>query len=191
MATPAGRVCEAHAARVWLPLGHGSWASCCGAEFGICCALACRLADVACALAVIHDAVTARTGLSRTPGTGPAAAVALGFGLSQRALMAVCARRGDFARLITRRLAMLTRNGLQHLDEPAVRAVVGQASARCSPGGSRRRHRPGAGLRGCAGTRGAPGRSLLVSVQEQRPCRRAGPRPGAATAFAELLKDGT
>ncbi|MFE6758185.1 hypothetical protein ACFVDQ_32110 [Streptomyces sp. NPDC057684] len=49
MATPAGRVCDAHAARVWLLLGHGSWASCCGAEFGICRAQACRLPAAAAA----------------------------------------------------------------------------------------------------------------------------------------------
>ncbi|MFF1594082.1 hypothetical protein ACFVY0_39220 [Streptomyces sp. NPDC058286] len=127
VATLAARVREAHAARVWLPLGHSSWASYCGAEFGISRAQAYRLLDVAHALAAIHDAVTASTDLSRTRDTDPAAEAALDFGLSQRALIDVCARRGDVAQLITRRLATLTHNGQEPLDEPTVRAVVRQA----------------------------------------------------------------
>ncbi|MFD0119464.1 hypothetical protein ACFVZL_36360 [Streptomyces sp. NPDC058320] len=99
VATLAARDCDAHAARVWLPLGHSNWASYCGAESGISRAQAYRLPDVARALAAIHDAVTASTDLSRTRDTGPAAAVALDFRLSQRALIAVCARRGDIAQL--------------------------------------------------------------------------------------------
>ncbi|MFJ9855242.1 hypothetical protein [Streptomyces sp. NPDC101150] len=60
------RVRDAHAARVWLPLGHASWASYCEAEFGISRAQVSRLLDVARALAAIHGAVAAGTDLSRT-----------------------------------------------------------------------------------------------------------------------------
>ncbi|MFD7781339.1 hypothetical protein [Streptomyces sp. NPDC059753] len=127
VATLAARVRDAYAARIWLPLGHSSWVSYCGAEFGISRAQAYRLLEVARALAAIHDAVTASTELSRTRDTGPAAEAALDYGLSQRALVDVCARRGDVARLITRRLATLTHNGQTPLDEPTVRAVVRQA----------------------------------------------------------------
>ncbi|UDM05414.1 hypothetical protein [Streptomyces longhuiensis] len=125
VATLAARVRDAHAARIWLPLGHSSWASYCGAEFGISRAQAYRLLDVARVLAAIHDAATASTDLSRTRDTDPAAA--LDYGLSQRALIDVAARRADVARLITRRLATLTHTGQQPLDEPAVREVVRQA----------------------------------------------------------------
>ncbi|MFJ4343535.1 hypothetical protein [Streptomyces sp. NPDC088915] len=31
----AARVRTAHAARIWIPLGHGSWAAYCQAEFDI------------------------------------------------------------------------------------------------------------------------------------------------------------
>ncbi|MFB8000256.1 hypothetical protein ACFC4G_46805 [Streptomyces sp. NPDC056002] len=128
VAVLAARVRDAHDARVWLPLGHSSWASYCGAEFGISRAQAHRLLDVAHALAAIHDAVTAGTEeVSRTRHTDPDPAAALDYGLSQRALVDVCARRGDVAQLITRRLATLTRDGQERLDEPAVREVVRQA----------------------------------------------------------------
>ncbi|MFB7595225.1 hypothetical protein [Streptomyces sp. NPDC056160] len=59
VAVLAARVCDAHAARIWLPLGHSSWESYCDAEFGISRAQAYRLLDVARALAAIHGAVTA------------------------------------------------------------------------------------------------------------------------------------
>ncbi|SCF89946.1 hypothetical protein GA0115259_1044411, partial [Streptomyces sp. MnatMP-M17] len=75
VAVLAARVRDAHAARVWLPLGHGSWESYCRAEFGISRAQAYRLLDVARALAAIHGAVTAGTETSRTRDTGPAAAL--------------------------------------------------------------------------------------------------------------------
>jgi hypothetical protein len=61
---------DAHAARVWLPLGHPSWELFCAAEFGISRAQAYRL---------------------------PAAAAALDYGLSQRALIAVSSRSSDVA----------------------------------------------------------------------------------------------
>ncbi|UDM05471.1 hypothetical protein [Streptomyces longhuiensis] len=127
VATLAARVRDAHAARIWLPLGHSGWASYCGAEFGISRAQAYRLLDVAHAQAAIHGAVTASTDPSRTRDTDPVAEAALDYGLSQRALVDVCARRGDVAQLITRRLATLTHNGENPLDEPAVREVVRQA----------------------------------------------------------------
>ncbi|MFD3666050.1 hypothetical protein ACFWVF_36520 [Streptomyces sp. NPDC058659] len=127
VAVLAARIRDAHAARVWLPLGHSSWESYCDAEFGISRAQAYRLLDVARALAAIHDAVTAGPGLSRTRDTDPAGAAALDYGLSQRALIAVSSRSGDVAELITRRLATLAHSGLQALDEPTVRAVVRQA----------------------------------------------------------------
>ncbi|MFB8000316.1 hypothetical protein ACFC4G_47135 [Streptomyces sp. NPDC056002] len=127
VATLAARVRDAHAARIWLPLGHDSWASYCGAEFGISRAQAYRLLDVAYALAAIHGAVTAGTEVSRTRDTDPAAEAALDYGLSQRALLDVCARRGEVAQLIARRLTALTDHGQKPLDEPAVRAVVRQA----------------------------------------------------------------
>ncbi len=47
VATLAARVRDAHAARVWLPLGHSNWESYCQAEFGISRAQAYRLLDVA------------------------------------------------------------------------------------------------------------------------------------------------
>ncbi|MFE9387611.1 hypothetical protein ACFYMO_30985 [Streptomyces sp. NPDC007025] len=59
VAVLAARVRDAHAARVWLPLGHSSWESYCAAEFGISRAQAYRLLDVARALAAIHGAVAA------------------------------------------------------------------------------------------------------------------------------------
>ncbi|MFF0110415.1 HARBI1 family protein [Streptomyces hirsutus] len=61
MAVLAARVRDAHAARVWLPLGHSSWASYCEAEFVISRAQAYRLLDVARALAAIHGTVAAGT----------------------------------------------------------------------------------------------------------------------------------
>ncbi|MFD0622349.1 hypothetical protein ACFQ2K_05410 [Streptomyces sanglieri] len=67
-----------------------------------------------------------RPGLSRTRDTGLVAA-GLDYGLSQRALIAVSARSGDVAELLTRRLAALAHSGLKALDEPTVRAVVRQA----------------------------------------------------------------
>ncbi|MEU2357899.1 hypothetical protein ABZ599_33820 [Streptomyces misionensis] len=127
VAVLATRVRDAHAARVWLPLGHSSWESYCQAEFGISRAQAYRLLDVARALAAIHGAVTAGTEVSRTRDTGPAAAAALDYGLSQRALIAVSARTDVVAELITRRLTALAHSGLTALDEPTVRAVVRQS----------------------------------------------------------------
>ncbi|MGW2602572.1 hypothetical protein [Streptomyces klenkii] len=127
VAVLAARVRDAHAARVWVPLGHSSWASYCDAEFGISRAQAYRLLDVARALAAIHGAVAAGTELSRTRDTGPAAAAALDYGLSQRALIAVSGRADVVAELITRRLATLAHSGLQGLDTATVRAVVRQA----------------------------------------------------------------
>ncbi|MDL5206579.1 hypothetical protein [Streptomyces sp. ALI-76-A] len=123
----AARVRDAHAARVWAPLGYPSWEAYCDAEFGISRAQAYRLLDVARSLAAIHDAVTAGTDPSRTRDSDPAAAAALDCGLSQRALIAVSGRTGDVAELITRRLATLAHSGLHALDEPTVRAVVRQA----------------------------------------------------------------
>ncbi|WP_177235642.1 hypothetical protein [Streptomyces sp. MUSC 14] len=96
-------------------------------EFGISRAQAYRLLDVARALAAIHEAVAAGTETSRTRDTGPAAAAALDYGLSQRALIAVSSRSDDVAELITRRLTTLAHSGLTALDEPTVRAVVRQA----------------------------------------------------------------
>lgn len=126
VAVLAARVRDAHAARVWAPLGHPSWEAYCAAEFGISRAQAYRLLDVARALAAIHGAVAAGTETSRTRDTDPAAA-ALDYGLSQRALIAVSGRTGDVAELITRRLVTLAHSGLQALDELMVRAVVRQA----------------------------------------------------------------
>ncbi|MFD8525630.1 hypothetical protein ACFV2D_37550 [Streptomyces capillispiralis] len=127
VAVLAARVRAAHAARVWVPLGHPSWESYCAAEFGISRAQAYRLLDVARSLAAIHGAVTAGTETSRMRHSGPAAAAALDYGLSQRALIAVSSRAQDVAELITRRLATLARTGLQALDEATVRSVVRQA----------------------------------------------------------------
>ncbi|MFD3848015.1 hypothetical protein ACFWVB_19240 [Streptomyces microflavus] len=127
VAVLAARVHDAHAARVWLPLGHSSWESYCAAEFGISRAQAYRLLDVARSLTAIHDAVAAGPGTSRTRDSDPAAAAALDYGLSQRALSAVSGRTDTVAQLITRRLATLAHSGLQALDEPTVRVVVRQA----------------------------------------------------------------
>ncbi|WP_447034626.1 hypothetical protein [Streptomyces sp. DSM 118878] len=127
VAVLAARVRDVPAARVWLPLGFTSWESYCATEFGISRAQAYRLLDVARALASIHDAVAAGPDLSRTRDTDPAAAAALDYGLSQRALIAVSGRSGDVAELITGRLATLARSGLTALAEPTVRAVVCQA----------------------------------------------------------------
>ncbi|MFZ4240840.1 hypothetical protein ACOZGD_37470 [Streptomyces murinus] len=127
VAVLAARVRAAHAARVWLPLGHSSWESYCAAEFGISRAQAYRLLDVARSLTAIHDAVTASPGTSRTRDSDPGAAVALDYGLSQRALIAVSGRTDAVAEIITHRLTALAHSGLQALDEAAVRAVVRQA----------------------------------------------------------------
>ncbi|MET9954442.1 hypothetical protein ABZ135_23265 [Streptomyces sp. NPDC006339] len=54
---------------------------------------------VAHVLSEIHGAVAAGTETSRTQDTGPAAAAALDFGLSQRPLIAVSGRTNDFAEL--------------------------------------------------------------------------------------------
>jgi hypothetical protein len=67
----AARVREVHTARVCLPLGHGSWALYCEAEFGISRAQAYRLLDVARALAAIHGAVDAGIETSRETPTRP------------------------------------------------------------------------------------------------------------------------
>ncbi|WP_432040415.1 hypothetical protein [Streptomyces cucumeris] len=127
VAVLAARVRDAHAARVWLPLGHSSRESYCAAEFGISRAQAYRRLDVARSLAAIHGAVTAGTEPSRVRDTGPAAAAALDYGLSQRALIAVSSRADVVAELITRRLATLARSGRQGLDTATTRAVVRQA----------------------------------------------------------------
>uniref|UniRef100_UPI002F90CBD0 hypothetical protein n=1 Tax=Streptomyces sp. NBC_01562 TaxID=2975879 RepID=UPI002F90CBD0 len=127
VAVLAARVRDAHAARVWEPLGRPSWEAYCDAEFGISRAQAYRLLDVARALAAIHGAVAAGTETSRTRDTDPATAAALDYGLSQRALIAVSGRTGDVTELITRRLVTLAHSGLQALDEPTVGAVVRQA----------------------------------------------------------------
>ncbi|MFD3664023.1 hypothetical protein ACFWVF_26125 [Streptomyces sp. NPDC058659] len=123
----AARVRAAHVARVWTPLGYGSWEAYCATEFGISRAQAYRLLDVARALAAIHDAVAAGPGTSRTRDSDLAAAAALDYGLSQRALIAVSGRTDTVSQLITHRLAALAHSGLQALDEPTVRAVVRQA----------------------------------------------------------------
>ncbi|MGW2051964.1 hypothetical protein ACWCPF_43620 [Streptomyces sp. NPDC001858] len=91
LAVLAARVRDAHAARVWEPLGRPSWEAYCEAEFGISRAQAYRLLDVARALVAIHGAVAASTETSRTRDIDPAAA-ALDYGLSQRALIAVSGR---------------------------------------------------------------------------------------------------
>ncbi|WP_327188285.1 hypothetical protein [Streptomyces sp. NBC_01334] len=127
VAVLAARVRDAHAARVWLPLGHSSWESYCAAEFGISRAQPYRLLDVARALTAIHGAVAAQADPSRTRDNDPAAATALDYGLSQRALIDVSSRSSDVAELITRRLATLAHSGLQTLDAATVRAVVRQA----------------------------------------------------------------
>ncbi|MCF3184747.1 hypothetical protein IPZ70_33135 [Streptomyces polychromogenes] len=127
VAVLAARVRDAHAARVWLPLGHSSWESYCAAEFGISRAQAYRLLDVARALAAIHGAVAAGPETSRTRDTDPGAAAALDYGLSQRALIAVSGRTDAVAEIITRRLATLAHSGLQALDAATVRAVVRRA----------------------------------------------------------------
>ncbi|MFF8646385.1 hypothetical protein [Streptomyces sp. NPDC015345] len=77
VAVLAARARDAHAARVWLPLGHSSWELYCEAEVGISRAQAYRILDIARALAAIHEAVTAGPDLSRTRDTGPAAAAAM------------------------------------------------------------------------------------------------------------------
>ncbi|MFD7291099.1 hypothetical protein [Streptomyces sp. NPDC059863] len=100
VAVLAARICDAHAARVWLPLGHSSWESYCRAEFGISRAQAYRLLDVARALAAIHDAVAAGPETSRTRDSGPAAAAALDYGLSQQALIAVSGRTDTVAEIV-------------------------------------------------------------------------------------------
>ncbi|MCX4869724.1 hypothetical protein OIC43_45990 (plasmid) [Streptomyces sp. NBC_00825] len=122
----AARVRDAHAARVWAPLGHASWAKYCAGEFGISRAQAYRLLDVARALGTIQAAV-ADTDLSRMRDTDPAAAAVLDYGLSQHALIAVSARPSDIADLITNRLAALAHSAPQAPDPATVRAVVRQA----------------------------------------------------------------
>ncbi|MFE6462373.1 hypothetical protein ACFVP0_33620 [Streptomyces cinereoruber] len=127
VAVLAARVLAAHAARAWIPLGHGSWTAYCGVEFGISRAQAYRLLDVAHALAAIHGAVAAGPETSRARDTTPGIAAALDYGLSQRALIAVSGRTDAVVEIITRRLATLACSGLQALDDPTVRAVVRQA----------------------------------------------------------------
>ncbi|MFD5372694.1 hypothetical protein [Streptomyces sp. NPDC127103] len=127
VAVLAARVRDAHAARVWVPLGHSSWESYCRAEFGISRAQAYRLLDVARALAAIHGAVTAGPETSRTRDSDPGAAAALDYGLSQRALVAVSGRTDIVVEIITRRLTALAHSGLQGVDEAAVRTVVREA----------------------------------------------------------------
>ncbi|MFC8014661.1 hypothetical protein [Streptomyces cinereoruber] len=100
VAVLAARVREAHAARVWVPLGHGSWGSHCDVELGVSRAQAYRLLDVARALDAIRDAVAAGPELSRTRDTDPGAAAVLDYGLSQRALIAVSGRTDTVAEII-------------------------------------------------------------------------------------------
>ncbi|WP_229925941.1 hypothetical protein [Streptomyces longispororuber] len=138
VAVLAARVRDAHAARVWLPLGHSRWKSYCAAEFGISRAQAYRLLDVARSLAAIHGAVTAGTETSRTRDSDPAAADALDYGLSQRALIAVSSRAEDVAELITRRLATLAHSGLQALDEATCAPWSARPSATSAPPRPRR-----------------------------------------------------
>jgi hypothetical protein len=133
VAVLAARVRDAHAARVWAPLGRPSREAYCDAEFGISRAQAYRLLDVARALAAIHGTVAAGTETSRVRDTAPATAGALDFGLSQRALIAVSVRAGDVAELITRRLATLAHSGLQGLDAATVRALVRQTVRTAPP----------------------------------------------------------
>lgn len=92
VAVLAARVREAHAARVWVPLGYSSWESYCDSEFGISRAQAYRLLDVARSLTAIHGAVAAGTDPSRPRDSDPAAAAALDYGLSQHALIAISSR---------------------------------------------------------------------------------------------------
>ncbi|WP_260334505.1 hypothetical protein [Streptomyces beigongshangae] len=93
VAVLAARVRDAHAARVWLPLGHSNWESYCDAEFGISRAQAYRLLDVVRALGTIHDAVTAGPETSRVRDSDLAAAAAFDYGLSQRVLIDGSSRR--------------------------------------------------------------------------------------------------
>ncbi|CAL9327171.1 hypothetical protein [Streptomyces sp. SudanB182_2057] len=88
---------DAHATRVWLPLGHSSWESYCAAEFGISRAQAYRLLDGARALAAVHGAVAAGTDSSRTRDSAADGAAALDYGLSQCALIDVSSRVEDVA----------------------------------------------------------------------------------------------
>ncbi|MFF1360238.1 hypothetical protein [Streptomyces sp. NPDC058297] len=143
VAVLAARVRDAHAVRVWLPLGYDSWESYCASEFGISRAQAYRLLDVARALAAIHGAVTAGTEVSPARDSDPGAVAALDFGLSQRALIAVSARSGDVAELIARRLATLAHSGLKALDGPTVRGGP--------PGRPRCAHRSVPAARGSVG----------------------------------------
>ncbi|MGW2777326.1 hypothetical protein ACWC4C_33325 [Streptomyces olivaceoviridis] len=126
VAVLAARVRDAHAAKVWLPLGFTSWEAYCGAEFGIS-AQAYRLLDVARALTAIHGAVAAGTETSRTRDTDPAAVAALGYGLSQRALIAVSSRSSDVTECSRADFTTFAHSGLQALDDATVRAVVRQA----------------------------------------------------------------
>ncbi|MFH9677520.1 hypothetical protein ACH4L5_35365 [Streptomyces sp. NPDC017405] len=100
VAVLAARVRDAHAARIWRPLGHSSWESYCDAEFGISRAQAYRLLDVARSLTAIHGAIAAGTETSRTRDSAPAAETALDYGLSQRALIAI-SRRADVVAELT------------------------------------------------------------------------------------------
>ncbi|MGW0536579.1 hypothetical protein [Streptomyces sp. NPDC003032] len=66
---------------------YNDWASFCDAEFGISRAQAYRLLDVARSLAAIRGAIAAGAETSRTRDSDPAAAAALDYGLSRRALI--------------------------------------------------------------------------------------------------------
>ncbi|MFB8000382.1 hypothetical protein ACFC4G_47500 [Streptomyces sp. NPDC056002] len=174
-------------------LGHNSWEAYCSAEFGISRAQAYRLFDVSRSLAAIHDAVTAGPACLARETPNPGTQAALDYGLSQRALIDISSRTDAVTELITRRLATLARNGLQALDEPAVRAVVRQtvrdvrnapAARRSADGPDRRRaarrrrrprrHQP-RDRRAHAGSRPrAPDRNPPhADARSQRP----GPRP--------------
>ncbi|MEU9313462.1 hypothetical protein [Streptomyces sp. NPDC048256] len=139
VAVLAARVRDAHAARVWLPLGHSSWESYCAAEFGISRAQPYRLLDVARSLTAIHGAVAAGTDLSRTRDNDPAAAAALDYGLSQRALSEVSSRAEDVSELIPddspRSLAAVSR------------PLMSPLCARWSPGRPRHPYRPASAAR--------------------------------------------
>ncbi|MFE9565894.1 hypothetical protein ACFYM0_32835 [Streptomyces sp. NPDC006487] len=86
-----------------------------------------RLLDVARGVAAIRAGATAGTLVSRTRDAPQVAEAALDYGFSQRAVIAVAARSGDIAELITGRIAACTRVGAQDLDAATVRAVVHQA----------------------------------------------------------------
>lgn len=127
VAALAHRVRAAHAARVWVVLGYGSWAAYAEAEFGVSRAQAYRLISIARTAGAIDTAVAVADPASRTRDTDPDAQAALDYGLSQRALLAVSGRTGDLAALITDRLTALAPSGTQALRPNTIQQVVQQA----------------------------------------------------------------